>query len=180
MTVESVESQVENLRAAASRAQKHYNDLADQISADATLSDTGKSEKRREAFTRAKDELRGLLEREKQLIDDEIATLRVRIESRSGTGSTDIIAFRDAQDRADRLADADEALPMLERAIRQRDTSLASAVFRRAMDAGWPRVVDTYLAAHPQAADVIRDLNYMTQAKDNSFQRTLAYALFEG
>ncbi|QRY40831.1 hypothetical protein JVX92_00615 [Microbacterium hominis] len=180
MTVESVEAEVESLRATASRAQQYYIDLAEQINADTTLSDTGKSEKRREAFAQQKEKLQGLLAREKQLIDDEIATLRVRIESRSGTGSSDIIAFRDAQDRADRLASADEALPMIDRAIRQRDTSLASAVFRRAMDAGWQSVVDRYLAAHPQAADVIRDLNYMTRARDNSFQRTLAYALFEG
>lgn len=178
MTLAAVESEVEGLRSSAKNAQDSYDRLVKQINNDHALSDAGKTEQRNAAFAETREYLRGLRAKEESLIDDEIVTLRVRIESRSGSGSTDIIAFRDAQDRADRLENADEALPLIERALRQRDTSLAAAVFRRAIDSGWRSVIDAYTAAHPEAADIIGELNYLTRAKEDSWQRTMTYAIF--
>lgn len=178
MTLTLLEDKIERLRDDASNTQRRLAARMKEIDADTSLSESGKTGLRDHARREAKERLSSLRSQENSLIDDEITTLRVRIESRAGSSSSDIIAFRDAQDRADRLEKAADALPMLERAIRQRDTSLASAIFRRAIDSGWAAVVRVYTDAHPESADLAQDLNTLIHAKENSLARTMHYATY--
>ncbi|KEP72893.1 hypothetical protein HR12_23490 [Microbacterium sp. SUBG005] len=66
---------------------------------------------------------------------------------------------------------------MLKRALRNNDTSLAHAVFRRAIDAGWTTVTDAFIAEKPELSDVVRDLHNLKEIKQNSLVRTMNYGL---
>lgn len=90
-----------------------------------------------------------------------IAEARQKVERKlAGTiGSTPdaVIAFRDAQDRADSISDAREATRILERALITGDTSLANAVAQRALSQGWSDAASIYTDAHPEVADALED-----------------------
>ncbi|MFC7925479.1 hypothetical protein [Microbacterium laevaniformans] len=175
MSREKLEADVESLRSQADSAQRDLASRTKQINDDESLSDVGKRDQLEQVRESTKARLKDLRRREEQLIDDELTTLRVRIESRSGTSSSDIIAFRDAQDRADRFQNADEARPVLERALRQQDKSLAAAIFRRAIESGWGSVVQAYTNAHPESADLIREIELLTREKENGLMRSVPY-----
>ena len=57
---------------------------------------------------------------------------------------SEIIANRDAQDRAAQLATAEDAMAMLQRAEQHSDGSLASAVAEKAYTKGWSDVCEQY------------------------------------
>lgn len=102
--------------------------------------------------------------------------LEARLEaSGRSINTTNTIAFRDAHDRADNLNDADDALPVLKRALRSNDPSLALAIFRRAIDAGWTTVTDAFIAENPGLSDVVRDLHKSQGTKDSTMGRTMSY-----
>jgi hypothetical protein len=79
--------------------------------------------------------------------------------------TTDVVSYRDAQDRADTLTLDDvgvrAATDLLERADLSGDTHLTRAIFTRAMRLGWTKVTDAYLDRHPDqraAVDQYREL----------------------
>ncbi|MDQ1130244.1 hypothetical protein [Microbacterium sp. SORGH_AS_0888] len=68
----------------------------------------------------------------------------------------DIIAIRDAHDRAERITTSAEAERILERALRTNDTSLAYAVLHQAAERSWvelPERTATMLTANMQLTD---------------------------
>jgi hypothetical protein len=59
----------------------------------------------------------------------------------------DLIATRDAQDRASRISTIDEAMAMLHRANQTGDETLAKATAEQAFDKGWTDVANKYADA---------------------------------
>lgn len=178
MSLEVLESEITSLRAKAEQIRGAYTADARNIDQDTSLSDIGKRDAKTEVKEFHKTQTSTLRAREEELINTKIRLLEQSIEaSGNGVNTSDIIAFRDAHDRADRLENAQEALPALHRALRNQDTSLAHAIFRRAIEANWRSVTDAFTAEKPELKDVVRDLRDAHAFKENSFGRTMAYAI---
>lgn len=177
MSLDYFKSEIEGLRAQGAALQKEHSTHVRNIDRDPNLSDAGKASARNDALASYKPRASALRAKEEALITSKINDLQRQLESRAGLTSTDIIAFRDAQDRADRVTDASEALTMIQRAMRQGDTSLAHALFRRANEARWGDVMKAFLAENPTLDSVIRQLDWVTEFEQNKFPRTMAYAI---
>lgn len=177
MSLDYITSQIEDLRNQAGRFATAYAAQIRDIDADPNLSEAGKSAARQEVRDQYKPRTSDLRAREERLIDQAIQERQSRVESRSGVTSTDIIAFRDAQDRADRIEKQADALPILDRALRQKDTSLAHAIFRRGLEANWRDVTARFTADNPDLVSTVSELRQLTEIKEATFNRTMAYAL---
>lgn len=184
MSLSYLRSRLEELRSQASRIQTQYaRDLAE-VNSNDSLSNTGKAEAKNRIYENAKASAAGLRDREKELIANERSTLQARLNLTSGGSSSDIISFRDAQDRADAIADADEAARIMTRALSSKDTTLAAAIFRRATEqrtlggAIWAEARRLYTDANPSAGDAISDLAGIEQLENAGFNRAMAYGIF--
>ncbi len=76
----------------------------------------------------------------------------------------DAVSFRDAQDRAAQLEDAQQAAVLLDRAVQSGDHHLAQAVAEKAYSNAsglfggqWADVLNQYAAARPWAADKLNE-----------------------
>lgn len=184
MSLSYLTSQLEELRAQAERNQIAYGRELKEVGADSNLSAQGKKEKSNELYASYKAANEGLRDREKALVASERATLEARINITSGSSSSDIISFRDAQDRADAITNADEAARIMARAISSKDTTLAAAIFRRATTdtffgaSQWSEARRLYTDANPSARDAARDLDSIQQYENAGFNRAMAYGIF--
>ncbi|KQR88743.1 hypothetical protein [Microbacterium sp. Leaf179] len=176
MSLDILEAKVQALREKADTLSKSYQATVRNIDSDPNLSEAGKAGEREEVRVDIRSQLSALRAQEEQLIEQGISERMLRIESRSGASSTDIIAFRDAQDRADRIEKQADALPVIDRALRQKDTSLAHAIFRRGLEANWRQVTDRFTQDHPDLADAVSELRALVTRKENTFERTATYA----
>ena len=110
---------------------------------------------------RTRDQLRGLRKKETELIDAKKQTLEKQLFGLSTVTSSDpgqVLLYRDAQDRAARLTQSDEAAQVFAAALRSDDKILAAAVLGRALDAGWNSIIDEYVNHNPSAGEDLRDL----------------------
>jgi hypothetical protein len=179
MSLDHFKSEVDDLRERAGRLSDAYAREVREINNNPELSDAGKAAARDKSYNHYYPLAKELQGKEMALIKSKTSELQRQLESRAGVTSADIISFRDAQDRADRLTDKAQALAMIERAMRQGDTSLAHAIFRRASEAHWPEVKNAFITEHPELKDVVRELNVLGDFKDQTFPRTMAYAIFK-
>lgn len=100
---------------------------------------------------------RGKLDAIKAEQESYIRSLRNRLESEllgfQPSDANSVLLRRDAADRARRITTEDEALAVLNDAVRGGDESLTHAVGYRARQSGWVDVLDAYRVAQPEAAD---------------------------
>jgi hypothetical protein len=171
-------TEIAAVREKARSYQDGYNSSINQINADATLSDEGKRIALDEERDRAKATMRAFRDSEEALIAEALLIRNRTLDDQVGYSSSDLIAFRDAQDRAERLEGAEEALRVMERALRTSDRSLAHAIFRRSIDARWSAVQAAFLEVNPGLADIASDLQGLDNYNQQSFQRTAFYAVF--
>jgi hypothetical protein len=177
MSLAQLESQIDDLRAQAASIQKRSARANDSLANDNTLSEIGRQAKRDAERDRMRDQLRGLRKRETELIDAKKQILEKRLFGLSSVTSSDpaqVLLYRDSQDRAARLTQAEEATQVLAAALRSDDKILAAAVLGRALDAGWTSIVNDYVRQNPSAGDDIADLATLRRYK--SFEATIAYA----
>ncbi|PPG18966.1 hypothetical protein C5C74_08295 [Rathayibacter sp. AY1E8] len=178
MALTQLNKQIEAIRARAADMTKTLRTTQSSIDSDPTLSDQGKQETKQAYVDQTREALADLRSQENALVKAKTQELERALDSAVGTGGADIIAFRDAQDRAARLEEEDDAVNLLSQAIRVSDKSLAFAVFRTGLDKAWPRVRDVFLTEYPQAAETVADLRQLQQYHANSIERTLTYAWF--
>jgi len=176
MSVAYVDGLIDKVRAEASQTQIAHGKIIAEINADTTLSAEGKRLRVSESNDSIKAHLQALKAREMQLVDDEITRLERLLDAKAGTTSSDIIAFRDAQDRAERISDWNEADRILERAERTGDKTLAHAVFRRALDSGWTSTTQAFAKANPDLAEAAKDLSTWKRFREPDMSRALAYS----
>ncbi|UXA14083.1 hypothetical protein KXD97_10045 [Mycobacterium sp. SMC-8] len=177
MSLANLESQIEDLRAQAASIQKRSARTSDILANDPTLSAVGRQAKRDAERDRMRDQLRDLRKKETELIDAKRQTLEKRLFGLSGVTSSDpgqVLLYRDAQDRAARLTQSDEAAQVYAAAVRSDDKILAAAIVARALDAGWNNIVNEYATQNPTAGEDLKDLAKLRQYK--SFEATIAYA----
>ncbi len=178
MSVDALETQVKGFREEAKQVGSRFGQEAKAIDQNANLSDEGKKAAKAEVNSAARDSLRALSQKESDAINMKVRDLEKAIDSKMGNTATDIIAFRDAQDRAEKFDSPDEATRVLERAIRSEDTVLAHAIFRRAIDSDWRKVIDMFGNEYPDKKDIVNDLSYLKEAQRNTMGRTMQYAWF--
>lgn len=177
-TLEAVDKKIDTVRDEATRVQNAYSTRTQEINADTNLSTEGKRERLDKAYDIAQTRLVELKSQEKKLVDDEITGLEKKIDAQAGSTSTDLIAFRDAQDRAERLNDVEEADRMITRAIRTDDRTLSHAIFRRALEAGWRSTTAIFEQAYPDLSAVVKDLNTMHNFRERTMERAMAYSIW--
>lgn len=88
----------------------------------------------------------------------------------------DVLAFRDAADRADQLSKAEDAQKMLERAELAGDSLLVRAITGRAHERGWHEVTQNHFADTP-LADNLAELENL-RGGSNSIGEAALFGLF--
>lgn len=169
MTIATLNTTIDKIRAEATAAFTAHKRVEENTYSDKNLSNDGKRARINESRINTAATLTALRAREDDAIKAEVRALESSIQVMTGVNSTDVISYRDAQDRADNLDNERAADRMMRRALASRDTTLATAVMRRAVDSGWTDVFEIYKAEHPTIASRVEDLNTIT-TWDNSMQ----------
>lgn len=175
MSLDALEAQIEGLREQATRIQQSTQQEKKNIAADTTLSAEGKQHQTAEATSNARTRAAALRDKEVQLVKDRIRILETQLDAKAGSGATDLIAFRDAQERAARVEEKEDAARLMGLALRSNDRTLAHAIFRKSIDKGWRGVIQQFTDENPQSAEAARDIEILDQHLKNSWRRTMAY-----
>lgn len=179
MSLKQLEAQIDDLRAQAASLHKRSARNQDTITKDASLSAVGRQSKLDAERDRVREQTRALRAKETELIAAKTQTLEKRLFGLSSVSSTDpgqVLLYRDAQDRAERLTQVDPATQAFAAALRSDDKILAAAIVMRALDAGWNSIVNQYAEKNPSAGEDLKDLATLRQHKGRTFEATMAYA----
>jgi len=175
MSLEALDAQIEGLREQAVRLQRNTQQEKKNIAADATLSTEGKQHQTAEVTDTARTRAAALREQEVKLVKNHIRILETQLDAKAGSGATDIIAFRDAQERAERIEEKEDAAKLMGLALRSNDRTLAHAIFRKSIDKGWSGVVQQFTEENPGSASAARDIEILDRHLKDSWRRTMAY-----
>lgn len=177
MSLDALEAQIESLREQAAQIQRHTQQEKKNIASDTTLSSEGKEQQSAEAVSIARTRASALRDKEVQLVKDRIRILETQLDAKVGSGATDLIAFRDAQERAERVEEKEDASRLMGLALRSNDRTLAHAIFRKSIDRGWRGVIQQFTDENPESAEAARDIEVLDQHLKNSWRRTMAYMI---
>jgi len=175
VSLDSLDAQVDTLRQEAATSSANFAREAKTITSNSNLSDEGKAAAKAEVNKQAKDHLRSLSRKETEAINMKVRDLERQLDAKAGSTASDIIAFRDAQDRAERFDQSEDAVKALERALRTEDNVLAHAIFRRGMEANWRDVLATFGNAYPEKKSIVSELTYLREAQRNTLARGMSY-----
>lgn len=170
-----VAMRIKELRDSNNHASREHTRAIDAINHDPSLSDHGKKERIDALEADRTTQRRSAMDQEKQIITNKIGELERRLDGFVGWSSENIMAFRDAQDRAENIDDPEKAATVMARAIRTNDKTLAHALYRRAVDQRWDDASRAFAADNPTVAQLVNDVQKLQQLHDNSFNRAVSY-----
>ncbi|GGH44963.1 hypothetical protein [Microbacterium album] len=173
-------SQVLALRDEAATIRANLAKTIAQIRADAYASDLAKRERTGEAHREARASIDALRAREEQLLHTRARDLGKRLTGAVGDDPSQLVALRDAQDRADRIEDEREAERLMERATLSGDRTLALALAQRATQKGWVETYESFKREYPKDARTATDLaeiNHMQTSREHKLAASAAYSL---
>lgn len=182
MSFATLTAKIDALRQKAEAIRVRNADLAAGLNNDQNLSLQGRQAQAAESLTSARNEMTALQAEEDQLIAAEIKSLTQSLAGSASGTSSDVINFRDAQDRAARLADAREARDAMARALTLDDQVLAQAILHRSFQDLFNEPIELYLAQFPQKRQVAEDLyrvHKFAQDVSRNFHRQIAYSVGE-
>lgn len=182
MALEHLTNKIHALRAQASYVREEYGQFAQNVRNDRRLTEDGKREQIAPALRHANASITALQEQETQAIEAKLREVQSSLFG-STDSSHDVIRERDAQDRADNIKDEDEALRVIERSLLNGDHSLANAVVRRSIEAGWPNAINLAGDKMPDAREKVNDIVALKQALNDTGQiisRAFAYGSVTG
>lgn len=177
MALDYLESKIDGLRSEASSVRAAHSALRSSVQNNKSLSPQGMQEQIKESKARADARISELQAEELRLISEKLESSQ-RVLFGSAISSSDIIAERDAQDRADNIKTEAEALRLIERTVRSGDRSMTNAILRRALDAGWPNAIDEVGKSYPASAGVVRDISALNNTLNDIrhvLGRSMAY-----
>lgn len=176
---EKLDAELTPLRAEVEQTRTRYTSERAAIESDPLLSDEGRKQQISELRDTTQSSLKALRSREDRQIRDSLSMLeRLAFGSPASTLSqTDLVAFRDAQDRAEQLEDETQAKQRLAIAERSRDRNLTDAIVRVAVSKGWSSVLRAHETEHPEIGTYLRGMADIQRFQRNTFARTLAYAI---
>lgn len=170
-----VATQIKAIRDRANQSSREHSRALDAINNDPGLSDLGKKERIDELDQARRAQRHTWMEQEKEIVTNKITALERRLDGFVGYSESNIIAFRDAQDRADAIKDAEKAAKVMERALRTNDRTLSHAVYRKAVENGWADARRAFAKENPAVASLVNDVDRLTRLRDESFNRAVAY-----
>ena len=176
MALDNLIAKMQSLRNQAAETLAEHRRFEQAVKADRNLSDEGKQAQLKLARANANRHIASLRDAELKAIADKIDESQRRLD---GSVGDDVIAYRDAQDRADRINDEPEAVRILQRSIRAGDRSMTNAILRRSAEAGWQQAVAVIAADAPSASDAVRDLTELARFEQDLNQvlaREMAYS----
>ncbi len=182
MSLETFHTRVQQNRDLVGGIHKSHSDEESRINNDTSVSETYRAELKADLNRTTKQKLVELAKAETGIIKERISDLEKTLDANTDFTSGGIIALRDAQDRVDAIKpdDGARALRLMERSIRQNDTTLAHALYRRAAEAGWTDVSAAFIDAYPEHGELMRDLSTLQNLLNQSFERNMNYATFTG
>lgn len=169
-----VATKINQVRDRASGTRRNYSDELKAVQNDPHLSEQGKRERTAELEADRKAQRRAGLAAENEIIDNKIAELERRLDGFVGYSESSIIAYRDAQDRADAVDSADRAATLMTRALRSNDRTLAHALFRVAIEKRYPEAQKAFARENPTVAALANDVQKLRDLR-SSFGRALAH-----
>ena len=158
-----LDTTINNLRAQATTIRENYGHVVQDTLKNATLSTVGKKQAIQKELDAITTKLNHLRDQEDAAFNAELERIERSLNTMSGIGiGSDIIAFRDAQDRAESIDNGNDALTIMKRAISSGDKTLATAIATRAVerafiDLPWEAVVNAYAEAHPSTAKLFQE-----------------------
>ncbi|MDB5338694.1 MAG: hypothetical protein JWN70_4313 [Planctomycetaceae bacterium] len=178
MALDGLAFKIETNRAKAAELNAGYQQTIERIRNNPTLSARGKQQQIAAAHLDTTAQVAKLQADEQAAIQAKSVDLQRGLLGSSGTDPSHLIAFRDAQDRAERLGGYREAANVLDRALLTSDDTLAAAVLHKALENNWSDVVSTYTTARPEQAERLSDLQEIAQFNGvkNSISNWGAYA----
>ncbi|GLP83568.1 hypothetical protein [Mycobacterium antarcticum] len=174
MSLEAMESEIEDLRAQAAELNDNYARTQSEISADPHLTDAGKAEALAPFHEQLTTSVAALRHREKAVISAKREALERNLYGTSGY-ATEISGFREAQSIAARLTDDNEAHALYTNALRSDDKVLARAVFQQAEAKGWGKVTREHVSRNPATAAALKDLETIRRLEQNTLAASVHY-----
>lgn len=182
MALENFIKEIESIRNEARTEISRFQNDRTRVQNDPNLSAQGRYEQVKDGHEYVTTAVAALQKKEEAAIVRQIESTERSLTTRLGSSGTDILAMRDAEERADNLSDRDGAMTALTRAVRSDDRSLAHAIIRRASNEGWGDVVDKAAEAYPSAGEALKDLAALHQFNtgiQEGFARAGAYHVFD-
>lgn len=169
-----VATKIKALRDSAKHASRDHSIARREIETDPHLNDHGRTERLAELDAAAASRRRASIRNENEIIDNKIAELERRLDGYVGYSSSDIVAYRDAQDRAEAVNDKDRAAKLMDRALRSNDRTLAHALYRAAIENNWAEAQHAFAKENPAVARLANDVQKLRNLR-NQFGRGLAH-----
>jgi hypothetical protein len=160
----------ENIAEKASAVLRQLNSSVAAIKADKRLTAKAKASDLARAYLRARNSMEAVKADLAKQEAAQVDKLSRRVFGNEPKTGSDIIAARDADDRAARLGDAEEAKAALARAEKNNDAGLARAIALRAYQesrtpfggSGWGDVLRGYSGSRPGVAEDVAELARIT------------------
>lgn len=170
-----VAMRIKTLRDDARASSNRHANAIEAINRDPSLSDVGKKERIDALESDRAIQRKANIANEKEIIKNKISELERRLDGFVGYSNDNIMAFRDAQDRAESIDDSEKAATVMARALRTKDSTLAHALYRRAAEHGWDDARRAFAADNPSVAQLVNDVQKLHELHDNSFNRAVSY-----
>lgn len=177
-TTTEIQSHVDDLRGRASNIRATYNAQREQITGSPRLTHDAKQRDLHELNEKTNAELTNLQQQEASYL----AKAQEQAERRAfslgnAPTTTDIVALRDATDRAEAITDVNDAMKMYERAARNGDKSMVRALVTRAYETGMRDIIDHHLQSNPTEAKDFEALQYVSGLNSiaSQFKAGVAY-----
>ncbi|WP_248240271.1 hypothetical protein [Microbacterium kunmingense] len=178
-TITVIENRIDEIRNKATQIRNTTAQTIREVRADARTTADAKNDAVAELSARANTAIQAAHDEELALLDTEITSREWALFRGLGTTSADIIAQRDAEDRARRIDTEREAREILDTAVASADHSMALAVFRAAIRQGWGNVITAFTKRYPDKATAADELANLTHFRDNNdFERMGIYFPF--
>lgn len=175
MSITDIDNRLDALRAEAERIRENMHALSNAVRSNGLLSEEGQEAQLRGERETAAAKIRALREQEDKIVADRILTLERRVFGEASS-SGDVIAMRDAADRAEQLETDEEAVRLYQRARTSRDEGLATAVVRRAVSSGFRQTLNAFEQSDPTKAEALNDLTTLIRFRDMPLNLTKAMA----
>lgn len=156
-----------------------HNRRADSIRHDQRLSDEGKRAHLAANYLHHKGQVDTVKAKEADRTTSRRNDLQRQLFGAASDPST-VVAFRDAQDRAGKHSNVDEAQAALDRAHMTGDHLMAKAVALNAADRGWGGVLQSYALNHPEVQAPLDELSQLTadsNSKTAAMGRAMSYSI---
>lgn len=177
--LETLTAKIENLRGQAEKLRNAYQTSIQNINDDPNLSAAGRLASLQNV-QRPDDKMQSLLAQEQDALTSTADQLVRKLGGTPGPSAQDIIAWRDAQDRAAQVTDPAEAQDAMTTALTRGDTQLAQAHLHQAMNQGFNGAMEAYVAANPDATQDVNDLHAIRRYQNDrqfKFGQAIAYHL---